>query len=336
MTEKGESPHLTNLSYLAFFEGQKGENSMNILVTGGAGFIGSNVVDGFIEAGHKVIVIDNLSTGRRGNLNPSATFYEMDIRDPGIEKIFKNHNIEIIDHLAAQIDVRKSVTDPLTDAETNVLGGINVLMMAKRFNVKKIVYASTGGAIYGEPKYLPADEAHPIRPQAGYGVSKHALEHYIELFSDLYNLDYTILRYANVYGPRQDPLGEAGVIAIFTGKMLGGEAPIIFGSGDQTRDFVYVGDVVRANVMALTTASKEIINIGTGIETSVNTLYNKMKDIMGFKEQARYEAARPGEVFRITLDAKHAKKALSWEPLTTLDEGMRLTIDFTRKSPVSS
>ena len=309
---------------------------MNILVTGGAGFIASNVVDGFIKAGHRVVILDNLSTGKKENLNKEATFYEMDIRAPQIETIFKTHAIDIICHHAAQIDVRKSVDDPLMDANINVLGGINLLMMAKKYGIKKIIYASTGGAMYGEPRYLPADEAHPIRPQAGYGVSKHTLEHYIELFSDLYGLKYTILRYANVYGPRQDPLGEAGVIAIFTGKMLKGEAPSIFGNGEQTRDFVYVADIVRANICAIDSAEGEIINIGTGVETSVNTLFSKMKEIMDFKGEPRYEAARTGEVFRIYLDAKKAKEILKWEPITSLDEGMRTTIEFTRMQAINA
>lgn len=309
---------------------------MNILVTGGAGFIGSNIVDGYIESGHKVIILDNLSTGKRENLNRSAVFYEMDIRSKDIEEIFKAHSVQIITHLAAQIDVRKSVSDPHLDADVNILGGINLLTMAQKYGVQKIIYSSTGGAMYGEPRYLPADEAHPVRPMAGYGVSKHGLEHYIELFSDLYKIRYTILRYANVYGPRQDPLGEAGVIAIFTGKMLNGEAPSIFGNGEQTRDFVYVGDVVNANILALDRADGEIINIGTGAETSVKTLFKMIKEITMYGGEPRYEKERPGEVFRIYLDARKAREILQWEPRISLHEGMKQTIEFTKQNAVKA
>jgi UDP-glucose 4-epimerase len=303
---------------------------MNILVTGGAGFIGSNVVDGLIEAGHSVIIVDNLSTGRRENLNKSAVFVELDIRSGELGDVFDKYPIEIIVHLAAQIDVRKSVDNPRYDAEINVMGGLNLLNCAHRNGVRKIIYSSTGGAIYGEPKYLPSDENHPIRPLCAYGVSKHVLEHYIEYYSDLYGMDYTILRYANVYGPRQDPLGEAGVVAIFTGKMLAGERPIIFGDGGQTRDFVYVGDVVKANLTALQQGSREIFNIGTGEETSVTSLYKVMQEILGFRDEPIYGEKRAGEVYRIYLDIKKAKSGLGWEPSTSFQEGLRKTIEFTK------
>jgi UDP-glucose 4-epimerase len=306
---------------------------MNILVTGGAGFIGSNIVDSLLKEGHKVSIIDDLCTGRRQNINPKATFHEMDIRSPEIEKVFESQKIDLLYHLAAQIDVRKSVDKPIEDADINVMGGINILNRALKYKVRKIIYSSTGGAIYGEPKYLPADEDHPIRPMAGYGVSKHCLEHYIELFSDLYDIDYTILRYANVYGPRQDPLGEAGVIAIFTGKMLNDETPVIFGSGEQTRDFVHVNDVVRANLMAIERGSREIINIGTGRETSVNSVFKTMKEILNFTREAKYEMERPGEVFRVYLDIKKAKEVLGWEPQMDLHDGMENTIDYTKNAP---
>ncbi|MDQ7823166.1 MAG: SDR family oxidoreductase [Candidatus Eremiobacteraeota bacterium] len=302
---------------------------MNILVTGGAGFIGSNIVDELIARGHRVVIIDNLSTGRRDNLNKEAAFHEMDVRNPEIDKVFESHRLDAIVHLAAQIDVRKSVEDPSFDADINILGGINLLRAAKKFKVKKIVYSSTGGAIYGEPRYLPADEKHPIRPMAGYGVSKYALEHYIELFSDLYGIDYTILRYANVYGPRQDPLGEAGVIAIFTGKMLEGKSPVIFGNGEQTRDFVYVSDVVKANVIALEKGSRDIFNIGTGEETSVNTVFNELRKVLGSSGEATYQAARPGEVFRVYLDNRKALERLGWKPEVGLYEGLKRTVEFT-------
>jgi len=269
---------------------------MKILVTGGAGFIGSNIVDAYIELGHTVTIIDNLSTGRRQNINPKADFHELDIRKPSLEDVFRNDSFDVITHLAAQIDVRKSVTQPVLDADINVLGGIHLLMMAHKYGVKKVIYSSTGGAIYGEPKYLPCDENHPIRPMAGYGVSKHVLEHYIELYADLFKLDYTI------------------------------------GSGKHTRYFVYVGDVVQANVLALNSGSGQIINIGTGVETSVNEILETMTSITGFKGEARYEEERLGEVFRIYLDVKKAGEMLGWKPQVMLHEGMEKTIEYTRKT----
>lgn len=302
---------------------------MNILVTGGAGFIGSNIVDKYLEAGHRVIVADNLSTGHRRNLNPEAIFYETDIRTPELEEIFRKHNIDIVNHLAAQIDIRKSLADPLNDASVNIIGGINLLNMAKKYEIKKLIYSSTGGAMYGEPVYLPADEQHPVRPFAAYGASKHALEHYIELYNDLYSLDYTVFRYANVFGPRQDPLGEAGVIAIFIGKMQEGETPLIFGDGNQTRDFVYIDDVVQANLIALEKGSSEIFNIGTGRETTVNEVYETIRELIPGAPEVKYEPARPGEIYRICLDSSKAKKMLGWEPKTDFREGMKITIDST-------
>lgn len=299
---------------------------MQILVTGGAGFIGSNITDKLIELGHDVIILDDLSTGKKENINPKATFYNIDIRTAEIEKIFQNHKIDIVYHLAAQIDVRKSVSNPQLDSAINVLGGINLLTMMQRYKVRKIVYSSTGGAIYGEPQYIPADENHPIRPMAPYGVSKHCLEHYIEYFHDIYGIDYTIFRYANVYGQRQDPLGEAGVIAIFAGRMAKGQTAVIFGNGKQTRDFVYVGDVVAANVLALEKGSKKIYNIGTGKETSVNEIYACLKKLMNITNDAKYEPERPGEVFRIALDVSKAEKELGWTAQVSLEEGLIKTL----------
>ena len=218
---------------------------MKILVTGGAGFIGSNVVDAYVTAGHEVVVVDSLVSGRRANLNPKAKFYEMDVRNPELEKVFANEHPEIVNHHAAQIDVRKSVTDPVYDAEINILGGIKLLELCRTYGVRKVIYISSGGAIYGEPVYLPCDEAHPVNPLSPYGASKYTLELYLYLFKQVYGLDYTILRYANVYGPRQNPEGEAGVVAIFTGQLMQGKQVRIFGSGEQERDFVFVGDCAR-------------------------------------------------------------------------------------------
>ncbi len=299
---------------------------MNLLVTGGAGFIGSNIVDRLIEEGHNVIIADDLSTGKKENINPKATFHNVDIRSEKLEDVFKSCKIDAVYHLAAQIDVRKSVSAPVMDADINILGGINLLNLMKKYGAKKIIYSSTGGAIYGDPQYCPADEKHPIRPMSAYGISKHCLEHYIELYHDLHGLDYTILRYANVYGKRQDPLGEAGVIAIFIGKIEKSEVPIIFGNGKQTRDFVHIDDVVSANVAALTNGSGEIMNIGTGIETSVNEIYQCLKDLMPEAKDVKYEAERPGEVFRIALTIEKAKSILKWEPKVKLYDGMKMTI----------
>src|SRR4030067_654229 len=250
---------------------------MNILITGGAGFIGSNAADRFIREGHQVIVVDNLTTGKLKNLNPKAKFYKIDIKNrEGLEGIFKENKIDIINHHAAQMDVRKSVDDPIYDADVNILGSLNLLQLAVKHKIKKFIFASTGGAVYGEQDYFPADEKHPQNPLSPYGISKLSLEKYLYFYKITYNLDYTILRYANVYGPRQDPHGEAGVVAIFIQKMLNKEQPIINGNGEQTRDFVYVGDVVEANILAmennpeLDSGTDNIFNIGTSIETSVS------------------------------------------------------------------
>ncbi len=218
-----------------------------VLVTGGAGFIGSHVVDRLVAAGHDVAVVDNLATGRRANLNPAARFYELDIRDPALGTVVERERPAVISHHAAQVDVRRSTADPLYDADVNILGSLNVLKVAVEHGVRKVIYISTGGAVYGEPEYLPVDEDHPIHPLCEYGASKHAVEHYLYMYAENYDLDYTVLRYPNVYGPRQDPHGEAGVVAIFSQKMLKGETCTINGDGTQERDFLYVADCARAN-----------------------------------------------------------------------------------------
>jgi UDP-glucose 4-epimerase len=309
---------------------------MNMLVTGGAGFIGSHVVDALIAEGHDVTVIDNLSSGKKENLNPQAHFFHLDIGDPRVEKLFQDNSFDIMFHLAAQIDVRKSVTDPVYDATINILDSVKLLNYCRQYNVSRVIYSSTGGAIYGEPEYLPADEKHPVRPLAPYGISKYSLEKYIEYFSDLYGLEYVILRYANVYGPRQDPHGEAGVVAIFSGLLLEGKQCKIFGNGEQTRDYVYAGDIVRANILSINRASGEILNLGTGVETSVNQLHSKMCEIMGVSSQPAYQPARPGEVDRISLDIRLAEKVLGWKPEVSIHEGLKDTIEYFRnlKTPV--
>lgn len=298
---------------------------MAILVTGGAGFIGSNIADRLISCGYETVIIDNLSTGKVKNINKKAIFYQRDICE-NLEDIFEKHKFEAVYHLAAQIDVRKSVSDPILDAQINIIGGINLLNAIVKYRSGKLIYSSTGGAIYGEPKYLPADEKHPVNPMAPYGTSKYCLEKYIEYFSKLYNLKYTILRYANVYGNRQDPMGEAGVIAIFMGKITQGKTPVIFGNGQQTRDFVFVKDVVEANLLSLNRGEGEIYNIGTGKETSVNEIYACLKELINPNEKAEYRPERPGEVFRIALDCSKAKRELQWEAATSLQDGIKETL----------
>lgn len=306
---------------------------MNICVTGGAGFIGSNLVDLLVEHGHQVVVIDDLRTGRRGNLRPEVPFYECSVGAPRVRDVLVEHAIEVVCHHAAQIDVRKSIEDPVYDAGVNIVEGLRLLDACRSAGVKKVVYASTGGAIYGDPgiEALPADESTPVRPLSGYGISKYTLEHYLELYRSLYGLAYTVLRYANIYGPRQDPLGEAGVIAIFTDCVLSGKTPRIFGDGQQTRDYVYVGDVCRANLMALTAGDGEILNIGTAVETTVIGLLDELNRATDQSVEARFEPARPGEVYRIALSPARATQVLGWRPEVDLAEGLRKTIAFQRQ-----
>ncbi|MCX6695272.1 MAG: NAD-dependent epimerase/dehydratase family protein, partial [Candidatus Altiarchaeota archaeon] len=280
-----------------------------VLVTGGAGFIGSNVVDLLIGKKYDVVVLDNLSTGKRENVNPKAKFIEMDIGDEKLDSVFRNEKPEYVVHHAAQIDVRKSIADPVFDSKVNIIGSINLLECCRRHGVKKIVYASSGGAVYGEPKYLPAGEDHPIQPLCPYGASKYVVEKYVELYGMNYGIDYTILRYANVYGPRQDPLGEAGVVAIFTGRFMEGKTPVIFGDGEQTRDFVYVKDVALANLMALEKKTNEkVFNIGSGVETSVNKIAQELKKLTNSKVNPTHSQDVKGEVRRISLKIERAKK----------------------------
>jgi UDP-glucose 4-epimerase len=305
---------------------------MKILVTGGAGFIGSNVADGLIAKGHEVVVVDDLSTGFQENINSESTFYRLDIREVDLAEVFEKEKPDVICHHAAQIDVRKSLTDPIFDAQVNVLGSLNLLEQCVKHEIAKVVYASTGGAIYGEPEYLPADEQHPIRPLSQYGVTKHIVEHYLYLYGKNYGLNYTILRYPNVYGPRQDPLGEAGVVAIFTEALLQGKQPVIYGDGSHTRDYVYVGDVVEANLLALDRGEGEIVNLGWGSEISVNQIFDALKKHTAQKVEAIHAPERLGEIHRICLDAAKAKDVLGWEPRVGLDEGIQKTVEFYRKN----
>jgi UDP-glucose 4-epimerase len=310
---------------------------MKILVTGGAGFIGSHVVNEFIEGGHDVVIIDDLSTGRQSNLNPAAKFYQMDIRDPQVEDIFRSEQPDVISHHAAQMDVRRSVAEPLYDADVNILGSLKLIECAKKYAIKKFIYISTGGAVYGEPEYLPCDENHPINPICQYGASKHTVEHYLYMYHVNYGLEYTVLRYPNVYGPRQDPHGEAGVVAIFCGKMLTGEQVTINGDGEQTRDYVYVGDCARANVMvADENKATGIYNLGSGKGTSVNEIFTGLRDIIGYKLAPLYGPAKVGETRFIYLSAEKAARELGWQPTISLEEGLKRTVDYFRVSEVVS
>jgi len=302
---------------------------VKILVTGGAGFIGSHVVDTFLANGHEVVVVDDLSTGRRSNLNPAATFYQVDIRSPQMEEIFEKERPDFVDHHAAQMDVRRSVENPLFDADVNVLGSINLIELAKKYSVKRFVYISTGGAVYGEPEYLPCDESHPINPICPYGASKHTVEHYLYMYEDLYDLDYIVLRYPNVYGPRQDPHGEAGVVAIFTGQMLNGEQVVINGDGEQLRDFVYVEDCAKANLIALDAEHENaIFNLGYGRGTSINEIFSNLKKITGYEVPVVKGPAKVGETQKIYLEATRANQELGWSPTVELEEGLKKTVDF--------
>jgi UDP-glucose 4-epimerase len=304
---------------------------MKVLVTGGAGFIGSHVVDAFAAAGHQVVVVDDLSTGKRDNLNPKARFYQVDIRSPELAQVFIAEKPEIISHQAARANVRESMSKPMLYADVNVLGSLNLLENARTYGVKKIIYAGTGGATYGEPQYLPVDEEHPANPLDPYGASKHHVEHYLHLYWLNYKMAYTVLRYPNVYGPRQDPLGEAGVVAIFTGKMLKGEPCVINGTGEQERDFCYVGDVARANLLAIDHGESGIYNIGTGIGVNINTIAAELKKITGYKLDVAHGPAKLGEVFKVYLKADKARNGLGWQPTVGLSEGLARTVAWFRE-----
>ncbi len=310
---------------------------MKILVTGGAGFIGSHVVDRYIELGHQVAVVDNLSTGRQQNLNPEAGLYEVDITDADeLEAVFQAERPEIVNHHAAQMDVRRSVEDPLFDAQTNIIGSLNVIQSSVRAGVGKVIYASTGGAMYGELQYSPADERHPVNPLSPYGISKHVVEHYLYLYKHVEGLDYAVIRYANVYGPRQNPHGEAGVVAIFGKLMLTGQQPTIFGDGTDTRDYLFVGDVVEANQAVLESGAGEIFNISTGQATSVQQVFAAVAHAVGYEGQPTYAPARAGDLRHNVLDNSKAQRALGWLPRVELPEGIALTMEYLRSGEVGT
>jgi len=299
-----------------------------ILVTGGAGFIGSHLVDKLIEKGHNLLVIDNLSTGFKEHINKKAKFQQMDIRSVAIDKIIEKEQPTAVYHLAAQVDVRKSLEDPNLDVEINISGSINLLKSCIKHKVDKVIFASTGGAIYGEQEYFPADENHPAFPISPYGVAKLTVEKYLHCFYENFGINYVSLRLANVYGPRQNPKGDQGVVAIFCGRLVNGEKVTIYGDGTQTRDYVYVDDVVRAFVSALDYGTSEIFNIGTGIETDVNRLYETLSEKVGSNSNKSYGPARLGEQRRSVIDFAKAKKELDWEPITNLKEGLEKTLEY--------
>jgi UDP-glucose 4-epimerase len=307
---------------------------MKILVTGGAGFIASHVTDAYIAAGHEVAVMDDLSSGRRENVHPRAKFYQMDIRDPGVTEVFARHAFDAVNHHAAQMDVRRSVADPAFDASVNVLGGLNILEAARTHGVRKIVFSSTGGAIYGEQDYFPADEEHPTRPLSPYGITKLTTEKYLFYYKAVHGLDAVILRYANVYGPRQNPHGEAGVIAIFASKLLNGEQAVINGDGKQTRDYTFIADVVQANLHALTFPGSEIFNIGTGVEHDVNYVFQHLAQALRPGTPEKHGPAKSGEQLRSVITSEKMYRTFGWRPMTSLEEGLRVTAEWFRSRPV--
>ena len=299
---------------------------MKVLVTGGAGFIGSHVVDALIQHGYQVVVVDNLATGRLEQVNAGATFYQMDIGSAELERVFEKERPELVDHQAAQTVIQKSMQDPVFDARQNVLGSLNLLLQCLRFGVKRIVYASSAG-VYGEPIRLPVDEKHPVVPASYYGISKHTVEHYLHLSHLQSSLSYAVLRYANVYGSRQSPKGEAGVVAIFTRQMLQGERPTIFGKGDKTRDYIYVADVVAANLLAMGKSINGLFNIGTGLETSDQEMFDLLAGLTGYKDNPQYAPVRKGEIHKICLDSGKAQKEIGWQPQFLLREGLTETVN---------
>lgn len=309
-------------------------NGKRALVTGGAGFIGSHLVDRLIDQGFAVAIVDNLSKGREENVNAQARFFPTDVAGPGLAEVFAAVQPHIVFHLAAQASVTLSMEQPMDDVVTNVLGTVHLLDQCRQHGVERFVYSSTGGALYGEPETLPCAEDHPVKPISVYGVSKYAGEHYLRAVSTQAGFPYTVLRYANVYGPRQDPYGEAGVVPIFARRMLAGEEVIIYGDGHQERDFVYVGDIVDANMKALEQSASQnaTYNIGTGVGTSVNTIFSQLAKATGYEKGPVYAPERPGEINRIYLDATKARAELGWAPTVALDDGIGRTVEHLRAS----
>ena len=305
---------------------------MKILVTGGAGFIGSHLVGRFVEEGHTVVVVDNLSTGKQKNIHPKARFYKVDITGSGLRRIFEKEKPEVVSHHAAQVSVRHSVQDPVFDARVNILGTISLLQECIGANVKQVIFASSGGAIYREPKTVLPSERGAVDPLSAYGIGKFSSDLYLRYFWHIYRLNYVSLRYANVYGPRQDPFGEAGVVAIFAEKLLQGEPPVINGTGKQTRDFVYVDDVVEANYRALHAKARGVFNVGTGKETSINQIFRHIAGCIDPMIKPSFGPAKQGEAMRSVLDASRIRRTLAWKPRVSIKEGLRRTVDSFKAS----
>ncbi|MDB5107179.1 MAG: UDP-glucose 4-epimerase [Candidatus Binatus sp.] len=304
---------------------------MRILVTGGAGFIGSHTVDSLVASGAgEVSIIDNFSAGKRDQVNPKATLYDLDLRDnAAVEAAITKARPEVIYHLAAQMDVRRSVADPAFDAQVNLVGFLNLMEAARKNGLQRVIFSSTGGAIYGEQDEFPCSEDHPRRPVSPYGVAKLATESYLFFYEAQYGIDYLAMRYGNVYGPRQDPHGEAGVVSIFCGRILDGKSVTIYGDGEQTRDYIFVGDVVRANTAALKSKASGIaLNVGTGIETNVNDLYSTLASIADFPTAADHDSPRPGEQKRSVISPARAERELGWHPATKLQDGLAETFKY--------
>jgi UDP-glucose 4-epimerase len=310
---------------------------MKILVTGGAGFIGSHVADAYLAAGHEVAILDDLSTGNKANINREAQIIELDVRNKeGVAAAISAFRPEVVNHHAAQSEVPRSVADPGFDAMVNVVGGLNVLKASLDAGTRKFIFSSTGGALYGEPDMIPADEDHPLRPLSPYGTSKLSFEHYLGTFHRTYGLEYTVLRYANIYGPRQDFHAEEGrVIAIFASRMIGGRPVTIDGDGEQARDMLHVADVAVANIAALYRGAGGTYHISTGIPVTINDLFRKLALLTDYKLQPNFGPARKGDVFRIALDNSRAKKELGWEPRLELEEGLSQTVEYFRRQVLS-
>jgi UDP-glucose 4-epimerase len=302
---------------------------MRILITGGAGFIGSHTVDALVAAkSYDLAVLDDLSSGKRERLDPSVRFHHADIRNADeVRLIIDRERPEVLMHLAAQMDVRKSVAEPTFDAEVNIGGFLNLIEAGRQKGLKRVIFASTGGAIYGEQEQFPCNELHPCHPLSPYGIAKLATEAYLFFYKRQYGIDYVALRYSNVYGPRQDPHGEAGVVAIFCGHILARRPCTIYGDGEQTRDYVYVGDVARANLAALSTPASGAFNIGTGLETGVNQLFRALARIAGINEPPTFAPIRPGEQRRSVISPARAASELGWQPQVTLEEGLKRTFE---------
>ena len=303
---------------------------MNILLTGGAGFIGSYLAEAYLRRGHRVVIVDDLSTGRESRVPPGAVLERLDVRDPALAQVFERHGIDFVNHHAARADVRDSVKHPELYLDVNVRGGLNLLECARRARVKGFIFASSGGCSYGEPVYVPTDEMHPLQPHDPYGTSKVAFELYLQTYAQLYRLPYSIFRYPNVYGPRQDPFGESAVTAIFAGRMLRRLDITIFGDGEQLRDFVCVDDVVRANLMATERNANRAYNLGWGAGVTVNEVFRVLANITGYDRQPTYAPPRLGEISRSILSSARIRADWGWRPEVTLEDGLQRTVDYIR------